>query len=196
MWVRSLGQEDPLEEGMATGFSILAWRISRTEEPGGLQSIASQRVRHNWSNLAHMHIFLKSKLKKKRDIGFSSLGIRVLIQPHGCCKYMKGGYASWKYRNSDADIKGLTLYWLQSKTVQVKSISLENIWYLQISISSGAFLKPVSPRSLYLGSIRWMDNSLETVTLLATGNESFCGEILHSPKLFQMSRFNQVPRWH
>ena len=43
---RSLGQEDPLEEGMATHSSILAWRIPRTEEPGGLQSTGSQRVRH------------------------------------------------------------------------------------------------------------------------------------------------------
>ena len=37
-WVRSLGQEDPLEEGMATHSSILAWRIPWTEEPGGIQS--------------------------------------------------------------------------------------------------------------------------------------------------------------
>ena len=41
------GQEDPLEKDMATHSSILAWRIPRTEEPGGLQSIASHRVRHN-----------------------------------------------------------------------------------------------------------------------------------------------------
>ena len=39
MWVQSLGQEDPLVEGMATHSSILAWRILWTEEPGGLQSI-------------------------------------------------------------------------------------------------------------------------------------------------------------
>ena len=45
--VQSLGWEDPLEEGMATHSSILAWRIPWTEEPGGLRSIASQRVRHN-----------------------------------------------------------------------------------------------------------------------------------------------------
>ena len=38
----SLGQEEPLEEGMATHSSVLAWRISRTEEPGGLQSMGSQ----------------------------------------------------------------------------------------------------------------------------------------------------------
>ena len=46
-WVRSLGQEDPLEEGMATHSSILAWRIPWTEEPGRLQSIGSQRVGHD-----------------------------------------------------------------------------------------------------------------------------------------------------
>ena len=46
-WVRSLGQEDPLEKEMATHPSILAWRIPWTEEPRGLQSIGSQRVRHD-----------------------------------------------------------------------------------------------------------------------------------------------------
>ena len=46
-WVRSLGWEDPLEEGMATHSCILAWRIPWTEEPGGLESMESQRVRHN-----------------------------------------------------------------------------------------------------------------------------------------------------
>ena len=47
MQVRSLGQEDPLEEGMATHSSILAWRIPWLEEPGGLQSIRPQRVGHD-----------------------------------------------------------------------------------------------------------------------------------------------------
>ena len=46
-WVRSLGWEDPLEKGTATYSSILAWRIPGTEEPGGLQYIRSQRVRHD-----------------------------------------------------------------------------------------------------------------------------------------------------
>ena len=46
-WVRSLGWEDPLEEGKATHSSILAWRIPWTEEPGGLQSMGSQRVGHD-----------------------------------------------------------------------------------------------------------------------------------------------------
>ena len=46
-WVRSLGREDPLEKEMTTHSSILAWRISWTEEPGGLQSTGSRRVGHD-----------------------------------------------------------------------------------------------------------------------------------------------------
>ena len=56
MWetqVLSLGQEDPLEKGMATHFTILAWRIPWTEKPGGLQSIKSQRVGHDRATNAH-----------------------------------------------------------------------------------------------------------------------------------------------
>ena len=46
-WVQSLGWKDPLEKGMATHSSILAWRIPWTEEPGALQSVGSQRVGHD-----------------------------------------------------------------------------------------------------------------------------------------------------
>ena len=47
MWVLSLGWEEPLEEEMATYSSILAWKIPWTEEPGGLQSMGLQTVRHD-----------------------------------------------------------------------------------------------------------------------------------------------------
>jgi len=47
IWVQFLGQEDFLEEGMATHSSILAWKTPWTEEPGGLHSMGSQRVGHN-----------------------------------------------------------------------------------------------------------------------------------------------------
>ena len=46
-WVPSLGREDPLEEGMATHASLLAWRIPWTQEPGGVQSMGSQSVGHD-----------------------------------------------------------------------------------------------------------------------------------------------------
>ena len=54
MWVQFLGQEDLLEEEMAIHFSILVWKIPWTEEPGWLRNMGSQRVRHNWSDFAHM----------------------------------------------------------------------------------------------------------------------------------------------
>ena len=58
MRVRSLGQEDPLEEGMATHSSILAWRIPWTEVPGGLQSMGSQRVGHDWATFTSIPAFM------------------------------------------------------------------------------------------------------------------------------------------
>jgi len=51
--VQSLGWKDPLEEGMKTPWSILAWRIPWTEDPGGWQSMRSQRIGHDWSNWTH-----------------------------------------------------------------------------------------------------------------------------------------------
>ena len=53
IWVQFLGWKNPLEEEMATHSSILAWEIPRTEEPGGLQSMGSQRI---WHDLAHTHM--------------------------------------------------------------------------------------------------------------------------------------------
>ena len=51
----ALDGEDALEKEMATHSSILAWEIPRIEEPDGLQSMESQKVEHNWSDLAHTH---------------------------------------------------------------------------------------------------------------------------------------------
>ena len=63
-WAWFLCWEDPLEKGMATHSSILAWRIPWTEEHGGLQSIGSQRVGHDWSGLACTHFFIEFQLLK------------------------------------------------------------------------------------------------------------------------------------
>ena len=53
--VQSLSREDPLEKWMAAHSSILAWKYPWTEEPGGLQSMGSQRVRHDWATNTHIH---------------------------------------------------------------------------------------------------------------------------------------------
>ena len=65
MWetlVWSLGWEDLLEKGTAIDCSILAWRIPWTEEPGRIQSMGSQRVRHNWATLTSLH-FIEQNIK-------------------------------------------------------------------------------------------------------------------------------------
>ena len=50
----TLGWEDPLEKGMVTQYSIIAWRVLRPEKPGRLWSIGSHQVGHNWSDFARM----------------------------------------------------------------------------------------------------------------------------------------------
>ena len=57
-WLQSLGGDDPLEEEMATHSSILAWKIPWVREPGGLQSLESQRVGHDLVAKQPQHIFI------------------------------------------------------------------------------------------------------------------------------------------
>ena len=73
-WVQPLGREDPLEKGMATHSSILAWRIPWTKKPGGLQPMGLQRFRHDWVT-KHTHTGLlggsvvKNPSAEARDAG-------------------------------------------------------------------------------------------------------------------------------
>ena len=62
-----LGQEDPLEKGMVTHSSILAWRIPQTEEPGRLQSMGSQRVGHDWATNTTLIVYIHETLWKIPD---------------------------------------------------------------------------------------------------------------------------------
>ena len=64
MLVQSLGQEDPLEEGMATRSSIPAWRIPWTEEPGGLQSMGLRRAQHDAHTLARTQADTDSRVSR------------------------------------------------------------------------------------------------------------------------------------
>ena len=82
-WVQSLSWEDPLEEGVATHSSILAWKIPWTEELRGLQYMGSHRVRHDCSNLAHMravnHGGKNIKLGQVKFIDVGSTNLRFVI---------------------------------------------------------------------------------------------------------------------
>ena len=78
--VQSLGWEDPLEEGMVTHSSVLAWRIPWTEELGRLQPIASQRVGHDWSDSMHIILlWISMSTSPTNQLSFqSSLGLSVI----------------------------------------------------------------------------------------------------------------------
>ena len=92
-WIWSLVWEDPLEKGMATHSSILTWRIPWTEEPGGLQSMGLQRVRHDWATntftppfilLLFQHRGLKPKMGKCfSSVQFSHWVMSSSLRPHG-----------------------------------------------------------------------------------------------------------------
>jgi len=86
-WVGSLGQEDPLEEEMATHSSILAWEIPWTEETGRLQSMGSQRVRNDWATESE---------SKSRSVVSNSLG------PHGL-------YSPWNSPGQNTEVGSLFL---------------------------------------------------------------------------------------
>ena len=83
-WVQSLSWEDPLEEGMATPVFILAWRILWTEEPGGLQSMGSQRVRHDWAT-KHAHGFCPRPIE-------SASAFNKLLRKPGCTQSFEKHY--------------------------------------------------------------------------------------------------------
>ena len=78
-WVWSLSQEDPLEKGMATHSSILAWEIPWTEQPGGLQSMKLQKVRHNWLTKHHHHYYYGKLSWSFTCFGFAVDGIQEMI---------------------------------------------------------------------------------------------------------------------
>ena len=82
--VWSMDREDPLEKEMATYSSILAWRIPWTEEPGGLQSMGSQRVRHDWATNITLLIHYIYNYLHGVYIAFSSVAQSYLIlcEPH------------------------------------------------------------------------------------------------------------------
>ena len=82
MWetqVRSLGQEDPLEKGMATHSSILAWRIPWTEEPGGLQSMGLRRAGHDWATNTFTLFQDQSQRKPTSHYKSSQAGLHTLF---------------------------------------------------------------------------------------------------------------------
>ena len=113
MWVWSLYQEGPLEENMATHSSILTWVMPWTEEPGRLQSIGSQRVRHNWSDLA-----------RKRSIILAATAKSLQSRPT-LCDPIDGSPPG-------SPVPGI----LQARTIERVAISFSNAWKWKVKVKS------------------------------------------------------------
>ena len=86
IWVQSLGQEDPLEKGMAIHSNILTWRIPRTEKPGGLQSVGPQRVGYDWVTNKTQHnnsiLLWKKKIKTLNKLGLEWNFLKLIKDIH------------------------------------------------------------------------------------------------------------------
>ena len=110
--VRSLGREGPLEKGMATHSRILAWRISWTEEAGGLQSVGSQRVRHNLAT-EHTHNISNTFNKDLKCIG-SGIGTRTAKTTEGKKEQSQKSLTDFKMHYKASVIR-MTWYWQKDR---------------------------------------------------------------------------------
>ena len=115
MQVWSSGWEGPLEEGIAIHSGILVWRIPWTEEPGGLQSVGSQRAGHDWSDLAHtkqlsLLLGIASEMVILGDFALKQVfSVSDLIQPeHGTWSVLSQSHSSlglWMVKRAGTNIQ-------------------------------------------------------------------------------------------
>ena len=111
--VRSLGREDPLEKEMATHSSIFAWRISWTEEPGGLQSTGSQRVGHDWGTNTFTYELWVTDVKKQI---YDYIEINLEYWLEGLMLEQKFQYFGYLIQRADSLGKTLMLGQIESKS--------------------------------------------------------------------------------
>ena len=99
-WVQSLGLEDPLKKGMATHSSILSWKIPGIEEPGRLQSMTSQRVRHNRATNRHAHSKHINEYQSNVSLLFDAFLNLSVLNDSLECKNFTSSVASYLGKNA------------------------------------------------------------------------------------------------
>ena len=144
-WVRSLGQEDPLEKKKTTDSSNLAWKISWKEEHGGLQSIESIKVKNNWVTSLSLLAITKIRFLSHLGMMLSEYGIYFDII-------------------NDENVRSLRSFWC-SQIVEVLTV----YYHIFFSILNTALLKPVSLSSYHAQkvNIHYFKNSI-------TDSKVFC----------------------
>ena len=132
-WVQSLGWEDPLEKGMATHSSILAWRIPWTEEPGGLRSMGSWRVGYNWmtNTFTFLYVFLSLSI-----FSTYSFFLPVCLSIHPSISKQPTSMGRIDFHKGIDLSPSLTLLWDHSQS----SLSLESLWLPMLKESPYIFL--------------------------------------------------------
>ena len=149
-WARSLGwRKDPLEKGMATHSSIHAWEIPWTEEPGGLQSLGSQRVGHKWATntfTSHMDITIHKNWLNcaKGDRMFVSLSLSLSFFFLLSCNIYAAAAAAASLQSCPtlcdpiegsppgSPVPGI----LQARTLEWVAISFSNAWKWKVKVKS------------------------------------------------------------
>ena len=121
-WVRYLGQKDPLEKEMATHSSNFAWEILGTEEPGRLQSMGSQRVRHDW--MTKQHHQLESNIRRNNYM--LTAAAAKLLQS---CPTLGNPIDS---SPPGSAVPGI----LQAKTLEWAAISFSSAWKGNVKVKS------------------------------------------------------------
>ena len=123
MLVWSLSGEDLLEEGGTTHSKILAWRISWTEEPGGLQSIGSHRVGHDWSDSAHT--------QDSCSVG-SSVHWRIFSSIQVSVAFPNLWQSKMSPENDKCDLRGQNDSWLRIHVRQIILVAVQSLSHVQL----------------------------------------------------------------
>ena len=164
-WVWSLIWEDPLEKGMATHCSILAWRSPQTEEPGGLQPIELQRVRHHWATFTLPTCMNLDSILESRDITLSTKVCLVKAMVFPVVMY---GCESWTIKKAEHWRIDAFELWCWRRLLRVSQTSRRSNQSILEEISPGCSLEGLmlKLKLQYFGRLMWRVDSLEKTLML------------------------------
>ena len=143
-WVRSLCQQDPLEEERVTHSSILAWKILWTKEPGGLQSIALQRVGHSWACRPHI-VYGKGESFAENSRVYRGSPLRTVINTGMWRNSRRLVWVTWKDLSMVSQFQCHRHFWLHNKSLLWMHPVYCRMFSSILGLSSLDLIAPTSP---------------------------------------------------